>query len=97
MIHFITFSLKGCGIESWSDDGKAEESAIPGELVCTNPFPSMPVAFWNDKENKLYHAAYFEKFPGNFMLIFWNEGYFDICDKVILDARFQMWVMFVYS
>ena len=68
MIHFITFSLKGCGIESWSDDGKPEESAIPGELVCTNPFPSMPVAFWNDKENKLYHAAYFEKFPGNFII-----------------------------
>jgi acetoacetyl-CoA synthetase len=35
-----------------------------GELVCTNAFPSMPVGFWNDPDNKKYHAAYFEQFPG---------------------------------
>ena len=33
-----------------------------GELVCTRPFPSMPVAFWNDPGGKKYHAAYFERF-----------------------------------
>jgi acetoacetyl-CoA synthetase len=34
-----------------------------GELVCTKPFPSMPVAFWNDPGGQKYHAAYFERFP----------------------------------
>ncbi|MGL4812064.1 MAG: AMP-binding enzyme, partial [Beijerinckiaceae bacterium] len=32
--------------------------------VCTKPFPSMPVKFWNDAEGKKYRAAYFDRFPG---------------------------------
>ncbi|MBI3897303.1 MAG: acetoacetate--CoA ligase [Gammaproteobacteria bacterium] len=44
-----------------------DDSANPvrqekGELVCTKPFPVMPVGFWNDPEGKKYRAAYFEKF-----------------------------------
>jgi acetoacetyl-CoA synthetase len=35
-----------------------------GELVCTKPFPSMPVHFWNDPNNEKYTQAYFDKFPG---------------------------------
>ena len=35
-----------------------------GELVCTRPFPSMPVGFWNDPGGAKYRAAYFEKYPG---------------------------------
>jgi acetoacetyl-CoA synthetase len=35
-----------------------------GELVCTHPFPSMPVGFWNDPDGSRYRAAYFERFPG---------------------------------
>ena len=35
-----------------------------GELVCTQPFPSMPVSFWNDPDGAKYRAAYFERFPG---------------------------------
>ncbi|KTD10701.1 acetyl-CoA synthetase [Legionella gratiana] len=35
-----------------------------GELVCTSPFPSMPVGFWNDPERKAYQHAYFERFSG---------------------------------
>ncbi len=34
-----------------------------GELVCTRPFPSMPLGFWNDRGGEKYHAAYFAKFP----------------------------------
>ena len=34
----------------------------PGELVCTVPFPSMPVGFWNDPDGAKYHAAYFGAF-----------------------------------
>ena len=35
-----------------------------GELVCTRPFPSAPVAFWNDPDGSRYRGAYFERFPG---------------------------------
>ena len=35
-----------------------------GELVCTKPFPSRPVKFWNDIDGKKYHAAYFDRFEG---------------------------------
>jgi acetoacetyl-CoA synthetase len=45
-----------------------------GELVCTRPFPSMPVGFWNDLEGKKYRAAYFERFPG-----VWCHG--DWCEE----------------
>jgi acetoacetyl-CoA synthetase len=34
-----------------------------GELVCTAPFPSMPVGFWNDPDGRKYQAAYFNRFP----------------------------------
>ncbi|MBI2315945.1 MAG: acetoacetate--CoA ligase [Betaproteobacteria bacterium] len=44
-----------------------------GELVCTRPFPSMPVGFWNDPDGKKFHAAYFEKFPN-----VWTHG--DWCE-----------------
>jgi acetoacetyl-CoA synthetase len=44
-----------------------------GELVCSRPFPSMPVAFWNDPDGSKYHAAYFEKYPG-----VWRHG--DWCE-----------------
>jgi acetoacetyl-CoA synthetase len=40
-----------------------------GELVCSAPFPSMPVGFWNDPDGRKYHAAYFERFPG-----VWHHG-----------------------
>jgi acetoacetyl-CoA synthetase len=42
-----------------------------GELVCTAPFPSMPIAFWDDEEGKKYQSAYFEKYPG-----IWTHGDF---------------------
>jgi len=40
-----------------------------GELVCTKPFPSMPVAFWNDPGGLKYRTTYFERFPG-----VWRHG-----------------------
>jgi acetoacetyl-CoA synthetase len=41
----------------------------PGELVCTTPFPSMPVAFWNDSDGSKYRAAYFDHYPN-----VWRHG-----------------------
>jgi acetoacetyl-CoA synthetase len=58
----------GLAVDVWSDDGRPLESGR-GELVCTKTFPSMPVQFWNDPDEKKYHAAYFERFPG-----VWHHG-----------------------
>ena len=40
-----------------------------GELVCTRPFPSMPIGFWGEKDDTRYHEAYFSRFPG-----VWAQG-----------------------
>jgi acetoacetyl-CoA synthetase len=50
-------------VDVWSEAGLHIEGQR-GELVCTKPFPSMPVMFWNDSDGKKYRAAYFERFPG---------------------------------
>ncbi|KFB11104.1 acetoacetate--CoA ligase [Nitratireductor basaltis] len=52
----------GMAVDVWDDDGKPLPSG-KGELVCTNPFPSMPIGFWNDPDGSKYRAAYFERFP----------------------------------
>jgi len=55
----------GMSVEVWDDviDGKGKAVINKkGELVCTKPFPSMPIYFWNDPENKKYHDAYFAKY-----------------------------------
>ncbi len=52
----------GMKVEVWSEEGKPLRGE-KGELVCTLPFPSMPVGFWNDPDGKKYRAAYFERFP----------------------------------
>jgi len=53
----------GMAVEIFDDDGHAVVGE-QGELVCTQPFPSAPVYFWNDAGDTRYHAAYFEQFPG---------------------------------
>jgi acetoacetyl-CoA synthetase len=53
----------GMAVDVWSEDGKPVREE-KGELVCTKPFPSMPVMFWNDPEERKYRSAYFERFPG---------------------------------
>ena len=58
----------GMAVDVWDDTGRPLRG-VPGELVCTRPFPSMPVAFWNDFDGAKYQAAYFEFFPGA-----WRHG-----------------------
>ena len=53
----------GMAVEIWNDDGHPV-IAEHGELVCTQPFPSAPVSFWNDPDGARYKAAYFERFDG---------------------------------
>jgi acetoacetyl-CoA synthetase len=52
----------GMAVEVFDPQGNAliDEK---GELVCTRPFPSMPLGFWNDRGDERYHAAYFARYP----------------------------------
>ena len=60
------FSAAGLGmaVDVFDDDGKPARGE-KGELVCTRPFPSMPLGFWNDPDGANYRAAYFERFPSS--------------------------------
>jgi acetoacetyl-CoA synthetase len=53
----------GMAVQCWNDEGKPVYDEC-GELVCTKPFPSMPIYFSNDENFKKYKSSYFEKFPG---------------------------------
>jgi len=70
----IQASGLGMAVEVWDDAGRALPPGEKGELVCTVPFPSMPVGFWNDPDGEKYRAAYFEQFPGT-----WRHG--DWCEQ----------------
>jgi len=72
----IQTRMLGMDVHSWSDDGKPLVDEV-GELVVTNPFPSMPIRFWNDAEGKRYKESYFETFPG-----VWRHG-----DFIKINAR----------
>jgi len=52
----------GCAVEAWNEAGEPVTGEV-GELVCTQPIPSMPLYFWNDKDNARYLASYFEMYP----------------------------------
>jgi acetoacetyl-CoA synthetase len=52
----------GMKVEVYDEDGRSVVES-KGELVCTAPFPSMPIGFWNDPDGAKYRSAYFEKFP----------------------------------
>ncbi|SEA43020.1 acetoacetate--CoA ligase [Marinobacterium iners] len=51
----------GMAVEIFDDNGKPVRGK-KGELVCTRPFPSMPIGFWNDEDGQKYHDAYFGQF-----------------------------------
>jgi acetoacetyl-CoA synthetase len=69
-VHRGELQMRGLGmaVEVWNEHGQPVVNE-PGELVCTKPFPSMPVAFWNDPTGAVYRAAYFEHWPG-----VWRHG-----------------------
>jgi acetoacetyl-CoA synthetase len=53
----------GMATRVYDEQGRAVRGE-QGELVCTAPFPSMPLGFWGDADGSRYRAAYFERFPG---------------------------------
>ncbi|MDH3580330.1 MAG: acetoacetate--CoA ligase [Hyphomicrobiales bacterium] len=60
----------GLAVDVYDDDGNPAKTG-KGELVCTKPFPCMPIGFWNDADGARYRAAYFERFPN-----IWYHGDF---------------------
>ncbi len=75
----------GMKVEVFDELGRSLPAGEKGELVCTMPFPSMPVGFWNDADGRKYRAAYFERFPG-----VWQHGdYVELTehDGVIIYGR----------
>jgi acetoacetyl-CoA synthetase len=57
-------------VEAFDENGKPVVNR-QGELVCTAPFPSMPIYFWDDPEGKKYYSAYFDVYPN-----VWRHGDF---------------------
>ncbi|WP_371614849.1 acetoacetate--CoA ligase [Streptomyces sp. NBC_00454] len=58
----------GTDLQAWDPSGKPVIGEV-GELVVTNPMPSMPIRFWNDPDGSRYRDSYFEMFPG-----VWRHG-----------------------
>ncbi len=58
----------GCAVAAWDEDGRELVGGV-GELVITQPMPSMPVYFWNDPSGRRLRESYFEMYPG-----VWRHG-----------------------
>ena len=58
----------GMAVDVFDEEGNSVTDT-PGELVCTKPFPSMPIMFWNDPDGKKYQEAYFDYYPN-----VWRHG-----------------------
>ena len=58
----------GCAVQSWDEDGNALTGEV-GELVITEPMPSMPIELWNDDDGSRMRESYFEMYPGT-----WRHG-----------------------
>jgi len=60
--------LLGCAVQAWNEQGQAVIDEV-GELVCTQPIPSMPLYFWGDPGKQRYLSSYFDMYPG-----VWRHG-----------------------
>jgi len=60
--------LLGCAVEAWNEAGEPVIGEV-GELVCSQPIPSMPLYFWGDEGNKRYLSSYFDMYPN-----VWRHG-----------------------
>src|SRR5215211_675210 len=58
----------GCAVESWSPEGQSLVGEV-GELVITEPMPSMPLFLWGDEDGSRYRESYFDMYPG-----IWRHG-----------------------
>jgi acetoacetyl-CoA synthetase len=66
----------GVSAQAYDTDGNSV-TGVMGELVITEPMPSMPIYFWNDPDGRRYRESYFELYPGK-----WRHG-----DWVVINER----------
>lgn len=66
----------GLSIEVFNDEGESVVNE-KGELVCTKPFPSIPIYFWDDDDNTKFNQAYFAKFPNTWA----HSDYAELTDR----------------
>ena len=74
----------GMKVEVYDDEGRSVRQE-KGELVCTMPFPSMPIGFWADEDGRKFRDAYFSRFPN----VWWHGDYVELTehDGVIIYGR----------
>lgn len=70
----------GYAMDTVDKNGQSVSFGTKGEFVCTKPFPSMPISFWNDDDGARYHKAYFDRFDniwchGDFVEKTENDGW----------------------
>jgi len=65
----ISAPALGAAVQVWDDEGSAAPPGTPGEMVITEPMPSMPVRFWDDPGDRKLRETYFDMFPG-----VWRHG-----------------------
>jgi acetoacetyl-CoA synthetase len=74
----------GMAVDIWDEQGRPLRGR-KGELVCTRPFPSMPVGFWGDPDGRRYRDAYFARFPG----VWWHGDYAELTahEGIVIHGR----------
>lgn len=72
----IQCRMLGCRLEAFDEEGKSVRGQL-GEMVITQPMPSMPIYFWNDPDHERYRSSYFAMYPGQ-----WRHG-----DWIKISAR----------
>ncbi|WP_127503812.1 acetoacetate--CoA ligase [Actinoplanes solisilvae] len=65
----ISAPALGAAVEVWDSDGRPLPPGVPGEMVITEPMPSMPLRFWQDPDDRRLRETYFDMFPG-----VWRHG-----------------------
>ena len=66
----------GARVEAFDEEGRSVVGEV-GELVLTEPLPSMPIGFWGDDDGSRYHESYFERFPG----VWWHGDWIEITTR----------------
>jgi acetoacetyl-CoA synthetase len=80
----IQARVLGMAVDVFDEEGHSVREE-KGELVCTKPWPSMPVYFWNDPDGARYRAAYFDRYPG----VWWHGDFVELTehDGIIMHGR----------
>lgn len=65
----ISAPALGTALQVWDADGRVAPTGVPGEMVITEPMPSMPLRFWGDPGGERLRDTYFDMFPG-----VWRHG-----------------------